>query len=333
MRIAYFVTSYRSPDMLLRLLRTLRRADPGCVLVVHHDRFGSDLDEAVLDGLDVHLHTSDHPVVWGDMTLEAVRWRVLGWMLDHVEFDWTVLLSEQDYPLQPLPVLHERLASCGADAVLEADRLDDVPHLGRRREYQRRYLYRYTDLPRWAWVDQVPPAVRRRVAPARVLALRVLNRVQDVGRVYWFPEALELRTKVGLRPRRSPVGPDEPVWVGSSWYALSRTAVHSLCGRVRERPDLVRHFDATVIPVEAATQTLVGNDPRLVVENAPLHHIRWSRPASGRPDVFGLDDLHELLASGLPFARKFDADDAAVLDALDAHVLGTPVPAAQQVLR
>ena len=45
MRIAYFLTSYQSPDAVLRLDRTLRRGDPDCHIVLHHDVHRTPLDQ------------------------------------------------------------------------------------------------------------------------------------------------------------------------------------------------------------------------------------------------------------------------------------------------
>ncbi|MGD9530286.1 beta-1,6-N-acetylglucosaminyltransferase [Pseudonocardia sp.] len=323
MRIAYFVTSYRSPQMLMRLLRTLRAGDPTSVIVVHHDRFRSTLDESALAAIgDVHLLTSDAPIVWGDMTLESARWRVFAWMLEHVEFDWAVLLSEQDYPIRQLSGLAARLGAGGADAVVELDRLDRIPDRSLRREHERRYLYRFVELPRPRF-DAVPGRVRRMAREVRIFGYRAFNKIQSTVRVYWFPEALQLPTKIGVRSGSRLFGPDYPCWVNSPWFALSRTAMERLCATLRERPDLVAHYERTIIPLESASATILANDPELVIENASLHHIRWSRPTTGRPDVLGLDAVDGMLASGLYFARKFDPDDHAVLDLLDEQVLGT----------
>jgi hypothetical protein len=327
MRLAYFVTSYASPSMLLRLLGTLRRADPDAPIVVHHDRFRSTLDEDALHAIGgVHLLASEHPIVWGDMTLEAVRWRVFDRMLATLDFDWVVILSEQDYPVRPLGELGEWLTRDGADAVIVAEPLEEIADRSLRLEHRRRYLYRFsTTLPRPRWTARVPAPLRAKADAARVLAYRAVNKVQDAGRVYWFPKALALPPKVGLRARNPPFSAEFPCWVNDSWFALSRTAVEAVCTYLAENPRFAEYYEHTVIPVESATATIVCNDPRLTVRNEALHHIRWSAPKTGRPDLLRVTDLDELAASGRPFARKFDPADTAVLDTLDERILGEPV--------
>jgi hypothetical protein len=80
-----------------------------------------------------------------------------------------------------------------------------------------------------------------------------------------------------------------------------------------------------MLPDESATATIVCNAPELRVELHDLHHIRWTRRATGHPDVLGVADLPELLASPAHFARKFDvAHDVEVLDRLDQVITQGP---------
>jgi hypothetical protein len=55
-----------------------------------------------------------------------------------------------------------------------------------------------------------------------------------------------------------------------------------------------------------------------------LHFIDW-RPNSDRPETLDSSTLPRLQATPAFFARKFDATvDEAVLDAIDAKLLGVP---------
>lgn len=90
----------------------------------------------------------------------------------------------------------------------------------------------------------------------------------------------------------------------------------------RRRPEYVAYYRKTMLPDESATATIVCNAPELKIEPRDLHHIRWTRARSGHPDVFGVADLPELLASPCYFARKFDiAQDIDVLDRLDQAIM------------
>lgn len=321
MRVAYLITSYRPPQQLLRLLGTLRRAQPDAQLVVHHDRFRSpwSTDQvAAIDG--VEILTSETPVSWGDFSIVAATWKSLSWMMKNLEFDWVVFLSEQDYPIAPLGELEQRLAGSGVDAFIEARPIDQIEDAVLKMDCDRRYNYRYRVLPRPGVMARLPPQARRRVADAANYTNFVLYKAQRKVTLYRYPDPLPMR--LGFRPHHSLFSEAFPCWYGSQWMMLSRRAAHHVVAFVDTRADYVRHFSRTVIPDESATATIVCNDPLLRVHNGHLHRIRFSS-TDGHPDVFGLEDLDELIECGRFFARKFDVDiDSAILDALDERLFG-----------
>jgi hypothetical protein len=319
MRVAYLVTSYRPPRQLLRLLGTLRHAQPASPLVVHHDRFRSDWHAdlvAPIGGVDVL--TSDTPVSWGDFSIVDVTWRTLSWMTKNLDFDWVIFLSEQDYPITPLDRLEEHLEGSEVDALVAAQPIGLLDDAALRMDCDRRYNYRYSKVPRLGLMARLRPGTRRRVADAANYANFVLYKLQRKVTVYRYPDPLPMR--LGVRPRLSPFSPAFPCWYGSQWMALSRRAAEAVVEFVDGHDDYVRHYARTVIPDESAIATIVCNAPDLHVRDEELHHVRFSS-GDGHPDVFCLDDVDELVSSGRFFARKFDLDvDAAVLDALDHHV-------------
>jgi hypothetical protein len=78
------------------------------------------------------------------------------------------------------------------------------------------------------------------------------------------------------------------------------------------------------MPDELFFQTIMLSTPLAdSVENEFLHYMDWS-DGSAHPAILRVADLPKLKASGMLFARKFDASvDSEILDLLDrepAHV-------------
>ena len=322
-RLAYVLTSYGDGEQLLRLVRTLRRGDPRAAVVVQHDETHHPLDRAPLEALGVHVLLSPETIGWGDITLERARWRLFDWVLTNLDVDWVMLLSEQDYPTAPFAVLHARLTAAtaaGDNAVIEAWPIAEVPDPAIRAEAEQRYRFQYRALPDIGFERRLPEPLAKVFRWVRGVAIHRLREHRLPVRLYAPAPAVGAPARIGFLALRSPFTADAPCWFDSCWFAIDRRAMQAVVDRTTNDPALVRYFERTMIPVESATATIIGNDPALHLERASLHTIRWSDTTSGRPDVFTLDDVPMLTAAGLPFARKFGPDPA-VFVALDEHVL------------
>jgi hypothetical protein len=320
LRVAFFVSAYRSSAQLTRLVHTLRRAEPTSPIVIH-DSFDSPLDPSLFDAVrDVHVLRTDRPIGWGDMSLEAARWDVYRWILQNLDIDWVMLLSEQDYPIAPLANFRALLASSGADAVMLGEQIDTLAADDLRIECIRRYLYRYVSLPSLGIEQRLPPASRRIAAGLRQRLYAAVNRLHPKIFIYQTPTAIPTPTRIGIRSGKTPFDGGFPCWFIGCWYALSRKALGHVIEYVDSHPEFVRYYARTVIPLESATGSIVFNDPELKVANLSLHAIRFSDPASGRPDVFEDADLDFLRSSGGVFARKFNPTNTDLLDELDKTI-------------
>jgi hypothetical protein len=320
LRIAYFISSYGSGAQLLRLVRTIRRAEPDSPIVVHHDEFAREpLDRSLFDGLDVTVFGGVERIAWGEMALESARWRIFRWITGALDVDWVMLLSEQDYPIAPFAAFRERLAASGADAIMQAQRIDEIVDARERRQTQDRYYYSYAFIPKLGLARRWPPAVRRAAAATERAAVGLVRR-SFVLNVYRGVPAYGMRDRIGVRTKHRLFSPEFPCWVNESWFAISARGMRAVLHHVDTHPGFVRHYARTVIPVESATATILCNTPGLVIENDLLHEIGWSERESGRPDLVTLADLPRLYSSSASFTRKIAPDEIALLDALDQRV-------------
>jgi hypothetical protein len=148
---------------------------------------------------------------------------------------------------------------------------------------------------------------------------RFLNRVT---RRHWHGTVLGRRVRLPnrlmpLSPRRSLPHGLEP-FHGSGHWCLSRECLQYVVAR---DPKTIEFFRWSSSPDEAFFQTILMNSAlATTLVNNDLRYVDWSEGGAS-PRVLTSYDLDRMLASHCLFARKFDPRiDAAVLDALDAHI-------------
>lgn len=296
--ILYAILSHTQPEAVLRLARRILASDPHGTVLIHHDAGAAALPPA--GDPRIALVSDRVRVRWGDFSVVEAMLRCVDAAAE-LPFDWMVLLSGQDYPCAPLAGLAAQLAASGFDGFVEhapfADRFAG--------DNATRYLFAYRRLP-----AALTPLARR--------AWR-LNRVQPFVRIV----ATRAGSFAGIRSP-APFGARFAGYRGSFWWTLSRPCVDAVRAFARERPDAMRAFRRKLIPDEAFVPSVLANAGRFTLAPRDLRYIVWPPGDGGSPLVLRGDDFAAIVASGMPFARKFDARvDAAILDRLDAHVAGT----------
>ena len=117
---------------------------------------------------------------------------------------------------------------------------------------------------------------------------------------------------------RKPI-PPLPIYHGSTWWALTHSAISYLAKEFDSHRALRRHLVTGFLVDEVYVPTLMMASPfssNVVGEN--VTYAKWTPTSGPHPKTFGKDDLGELLNSKKLFARKFDAtSDHAILDVLD----------------
>jgi Core-2/I-Branching enzyme len=319
MKVAFLILNHRGPTQLVRLLTALRSQLPDAPLVVHHDIFNGELPGAAVRHIDnVHLLTSGKRMIWGDSSITEVCHWSLTWMREHLEFDWLVLLSAQDYPIKPLVGLVDELARNDTDVVFRAAPIGQLPTAAARRAMRRRYLFQYRpaapDRRRW-----LPDGVRDALRRSTGSLIDALNIVQPLFKIYRLPDGLPYR--FGWRARNTPFDGKRPCWQGSQWFALSRSALEYVLEYLADHPEYVDYYRKTMVPDESMFATIACNSPNLRAADRATTYTRWSNPGSGHPDIFRLADFPELVAAPQYFARKFDIEkDSRILDMLDDFI-------------
>jgi GT2 family glycosyltransferase len=310
-RICYVVLSHQRPWLVQRLVDAIRRSDPDASVVIRHDQFASGGREEPLPVIEgAHVIGVARPAAWGSYELTESILDAWHWAREHLEFDWIVLLTGQDYLARPLSELKAHLATCGADALMELDQVGHSEGYVRARDVGAElYRYRYYGGPRTS-----------RLPWSRMGFLLGVARWQPFVSVRVNPRVHQMI--FGYRSPRAPFSKDfPPIWA-RNWVALGRPALDTLLDYVDTHPEYVEHYRRTFHSAESFFQTILWGHPDIRLRLGGLHYERWD-PAHASPEVLDIDDLEPIVASGAFFVRKLALGRGrGITGALDALTAG-----------
>jgi hypothetical protein len=326
MRIAFVVQTYRALDQVGRLVDTLNRGCPDCVVVVTHSGATDGLAKLARD----HRVSRILPAIPGrgrfglvDSYLSALRWL----RRQDVAYDWLVLLSGQDYPIRPLAEFCGAMQRSPVDGYfhhfkpLEARRDSVGPFDWSPEECADRYFFRYACLK-----DELSLAARALLKlPRKALGLTRSHRLHTTYGLSF-----------GRRVEKLPFSSEFELHGGSYWHTIRRECGEALLDFVDDNPTIVDYFRHVILPDETFIPTVLLNDRRFRISSKEIRYYDFSGSQHGHPKVLGLADLERAFASQCFFGRKFDmAAHPQVLDALDARLFAVatprnPAPAVQQ---
>lgn len=312
--IAYLVLSHTHPQLVGRLADRLLRGDEECRVVVDHQRSAPAVEPWLPADPRLSLRSSERPGGWGGYGLVSAVTDALAAIRRDLDPDWVVLLSGQDYPVQPLERVRHRLQSAAADAHLTVMR--QVPSRARKglaRWWHVRYYFRWWTLP------TLPRLLPQPVRTKRVHAVHRLSMAQRLVFLWSLPRGSG--TRIGLPRSATPFSDEYPCWAAYQWFAVSRRGLEAIERELEARPELVELYKTSVIPDESMLQTVLLN-ARDVVTTEP--NLTFQRP-TGEGDAHAaeltLDDLPTILASDRAFARKMHPDRSrALMDTLDRRL-------------
>lgn len=320
-RFVYLIVSHTNPGQVLRLATAITNASPGSQIAIHHDPSKSRLDSPNLP--KVHLVPNPLSVEWGAYSQIEMLLHSLRWISANLDFDWVVVISGQDYPTQSLAQFETRLASSRYDAFIRYFRIDDPGHWPRD-VGARRYYFRYVSVPRFRYYYRLPEALKRFLGKTKTW----FNESQSLVRILTLPRGLH--TKVGIRRIFRPFNERFVCYGGWDWFNLNRRCVDTILKDAEGKPEIFAYYRGTLLPSESLIHSLLANNDRINVFNDACRFVHWGEKRHATsPEIIRCKDLHLVLESGEPFARKFDINiDSTVLDRLDARIASpqqTPV--------
>lgn len=307
-KLLYLIASHKNPEQVIRLVKTLRAGSPGAQIIIHHDYSKSNLDTALLKFMsNVHVMEDYVPVQWGEFSMVQMELHCINWLINNsIEFDWLIMLSGQDYPIQSLSEVEQFLENTQYDGFMDyflakTSRQNSTEENLRSR-FWRRYFYQYY-----------------RLSSSELKIANLIGRLINKRQPYINLQTNRSGTYLGIRCFSTPFTSSFHCYTGSNWHTLSYRCIQYIHEFVRQNPAFVKHYQKTLTPDESFFQTILLNHSQLNIFNGNERYISWDR---GTPSILGIQDLENLITSDRHFARKFDIKvDTQVLDLLDQYIL------------
>jgi hypothetical protein len=318
---AYVVLSHRNAQSVERLVHRILELSPDAAALVRHDARQTPAPVIASNRVLVESHTETSD--WGSWELVDTSLRALSRAATEFDPELLVLISGQDYPCRNLTAWEREVLGSGSGSAwvcADVHQLDYHPHWGRRggegKDALTRYAYRWYPLPGGRWLQHSGSGAASTIR-------NVLNRI---GR--YLEPAINVRTvtrgrgyHVGLRPWRSPFGPQSPCFKGSQWIAMDRANLDRIVSELGNNRRLRRAYERSIIPDESVFQTILARTgPPLA--GASVSFNVWEAE-NDAPRILTSSDVDDIQASGAAFCRKLEpgvSDDLATeLDRITAH--------------
>jgi hypothetical protein len=287
--VGFVLLTHSRPDQLERLVGRLDRSFDRPFIVCHHDHGRAPLpaSEALENVVFVRPHLETR---WG--TFSLVRALLASLRTFHARTpgpEWVVFLSGSDYPIKPGDRIVRELVDGTYDAYVGHDLID--PRLFQRPWHELCWR-RYCGLRL-----QVPARRRGRWTTRPVIVYSRRTLLLDA------PYSRRFRC-----------------YAGEFWFAANREAVEALLVDGFRRRALAARLEHRPSPAETYVSTVLANTPGLRLSPDCKRYVDWGAGTGAHPKTLTTADLPRLLESSAHFARKFDPDDPAVLDVLDASL-------------
>ncbi|GAB2554764.1 beta-1,6-N-acetylglucosaminyltransferase [Spirosoma aerophilum] len=280
MRIAFLITTYKSPSQVERLIRSLYHVNFD--FYIHIDGNVDENDFTFLEKIDrVSLIKNRCKVTWGGYSFtKAIINSLVEIINTGKEYRCINLISSQDYPIKPVNYIHDYLIQQAGLSFISYS-LPDAYIWWRQAKYRITTFnfndYRYK---------------------GKYIIQRLLNSV--------------------ITEREFPL--QLPLYGSScaTWWTMDIECAKYVVDFINSNKQLNKFMRFTWGADEFLIPTIVMGSPfKDQVVNNNLRYIDWSR-GGDRPKTLGIEDLNALAQSEKLFARKFDpVVDATILNEID----------------
>jgi len=304
MRIAYIISAYKSPNLLIRLVQRLHT--PTSLFLIHVDkRTDKKVYYEMVSGL-THLSNviflKRHNCHWGDFGHVRATLKGLTYLFQNeVDFDYLFLLTGQDYPIKSNAYIASFLSQAKEKEFISYYQFPN--NWGRDGGMSRIELWHFRYLEDWPLrsLDAFVHLPSKREFKSRVKAIV-------------YASVNMMFAKRTLPGNMRPFG-------GPGYWCITRKCAKFINTFVTRNPELVKFFRYVDIPDEIFFHTIILNSP--FAQNVINDDLRCIDISDRRgPRIWQKRDLEMLTQSKALIARKFDtAVDSEILDLIDSKLL------------
>ncbi len=292
MKIAYLVLAHNNPKQLHRLVKSLTSSSTG--IFVHIDRKSDiNLFSEVINE-DVYISQSRVAVYWRDFSIVEATLLLLREAINHHNhFDYFVVLSGNDYPLQSQAYINRFFE--------ENDGKEFMNIIQMPCKKAGKPIFRLTTYKPRPGDSKLSKTICK--LPSRLLSMISFSRDYQSC----FHDLLP--------------------YAGSAWWALSREACQYILSFTEREIEFVDFYKNTINPDESIFQTILGNSP---YTSNILRNITYTDWSGGRAHPIVLTENHldffkekhilleDIYGKGeLLFARKFSDEAEGLIVRLD----------------
>lgn len=297
MEIIYIILAHKSPKLLSRLINRLN--DINITFVIHIDKnveishFQNELTKC-----SANIYYAERVAcAWGHISLVNATLNSINLIIEKkIKFDYTILLSGQDYPIKTNEFIKDffsrSLEKCYMEVFNEEQCIKDWQKLIFNNRIVNYFLYENKE---WLQIEK---------STLNWETINTMNNLKNMN----FPRKFPLNYKP---------------WAGSQWWSLPKYAIEYIYDFSRQNIDFLDFFNYTYIPDEVFFQTIIMNNNliRCNIINDQLKYVIWNK--NPKPFVFDESNFNDLKIickenNLFLFARKFDLPKSElVLDELD----------------
>ncbi|MBR3818588.1 MAG: glycosyl transferase [Clostridia bacterium] len=273
---AFLILAHKNDENFRTLISLLdnERND----IFIHMDKKNKNYQKKEIEGFAKHskiYHVKRLNVTWGSFAMVKAELELLKKSTKTGIYDYYHLLSGDDLPIKPISYIHRFFdANVGFEFVGMVQATEKY-----RFRINRFYFF------------------QNKIGRNKAAAPKLIKK---------FDRYVELITKKTKAERNKSL----KLWYGSQWFSITDNFARYV---VKSKKWIYRHFNYSYIPDELFLQTLLAKSAFMKnaykTENnssykSAMRYIDWSR---GRPYVFRSEDMDELMATDMLFARKFDS--------------------------